>query len=163
MGIERLNEMTVLIRPFKTSRTWENLNMNGFAVASITDSVLPFVHAVLKDRNPDCFPAYMVPCVVVEDPCRWVEIEMTEISLEGDRGRCLFHIVHEESHRHFLGFNRARCALLEALTAATRIEINGKEPFLEEYARAVDLTERTGGEEEKLALCLIGEWTGGIG
>ena len=163
MGMERIDETMVLVRPFRDSRTWANLNERGYAVASITDSILPLVHAVVKDRLPDHFPAYLVPCGVIEDPCGWAELELKRISLEGDRGHCLFEIAYEESRRPFGGFNRSRCAILEALVAATRIHVRGKETFLEEYRRAVELTERTGGEEERLALRLIGELTGGIG
>jgi len=163
MGMERIDETTVLIRPFRDSGTWANLNEKGFAVASITDSILPFVHAVARDNMPGHFPAYMVPCGVIDDPCGWLELELKRISIEGDRGHCLFEVAYEESRRPFTGFNRSRCAILEALVAATRIHVRGKEPFLAEYRRAVELTERTGGEEERLALRLVGELTGGIG
>ncbi|HOI81477.1 MAG TPA: DUF447 family protein [Synergistales bacterium] len=162
MGMERTDAATVLVRPFRSSLTWENLNRNGFAVAGITDSILPFVYAATKDRKLGSFPAFRVPCHVPADPCSWVELELKRISLEGERGECIFRIVHEEYRRPFSGFNRARYAILEALVAATRVDIRGREPFLAEYARAVELTRRTGGEEERLALLLIEKWTGGI-
>ncbi len=162
MGMERTDDTTVLVRPFDSSHTWENLKHNGFAVAGITDSILPFVYAVTKDRKLGSFPAFRVPCHVPSDPCSWLELEIRRISLEGERSACIFKIVHEENRRAFSGFNRARCAILEALVAATRIDIRGKDPFLSEYARAVELTRRTGGDEERLALRLIEEWTGGI-
>jgi hypothetical protein len=162
MGMQRMDATTVLVRPFIASRTWENLNRSGFAVAGITDSILPFVYAVTKARELDSFPASRVPCPVPTDLCGWFELELKRISLEGQRGECLFWIVHEEYGRPFTGFNRARCAILDSLVAATRIDVRGREPFLAEYARAFELTNRTGDEEERLALRLIAEWTGGI-
>jgi len=162
MGMETNDDGKVIIRPFSGSHTWENLASGDFAAANITDSVLSFVLSVVDPTRLITVPALRAPCSVLEDSCGRLELKMVERNLSGQRGLCVFEVLHREAGRPFSGFNRARCALVEALVAATRISVNGPAPFIERYETAADLVERTGGPEENEALRLLHQWTGGI-
>lgn len=162
MGIQTSDDGKVIVRPFRGSRTWDNLASGDFAAANITDSALSFVLSVVDPARLRTAPALRAPCSVLEDFCERLELKMTERNLDGPRGLCVFSVIHRETGRPFSGFNRARCAIVEALVAATRISVNGPAPFEHKYAAAVDLVERTGGPDEEKALLLLGRWTGGI-
>lgn len=75
---------------------------------------------------------------------------------------CRFSVVHEEGLAFFQGHNRARCALIEAAVAATRIHVLGTGPFRSELSRACALVEKTGGEEEREALQILKKWAEGF-
>jgi hypothetical protein len=162
MGIEYVPSGNVILRPFKTSRTWQNLLSTSFAVVNIVESALPFVLCALGNPELPSFPARRVSCPVLRSAAKWIELELVEREEDENRGKCLFKVLHEEGTACFQGHNRARCALIETAIAATRIQVFGMEPFKREFSRACDLVEKTGGEEEEEALLILKKWAEGF-
>ncbi|MGH7429272.1 MAG: DUF447 family spectrin-like domain-containing protein, partial [Candidatus Methylomirabilaceae bacterium] len=68
--------------------------------------------------------------------------------------RASFHcrIVKRGVLREFVGFNRARNAVLEAAILATRIRFLGVEHVLQEFRRFAEIVKKTGGEQEARAM-----------
>jgi hypothetical protein len=65
--------------------------------------------------------------------------------------------VHQGSRREFIGFNRARHAVLEAAIYATRLHVLPR-PFIEsELARLQVIVDKTAGAEEFEAMALLTE------
>ena len=154
MGIE-LGSGSVLLRPFRTARTWSNLKETGEGVVNFTDDVLIFARCALDPWLPPHRPASRVRGAILEDACQWKEFVVTASELSGDRGRFEGRIVAEGRARDSLGFNRARHAVIEATILATRLFLLGRENVLGELDRLRPLVEKTGGEREREAFALL--------
>ena len=154
MGIE-LDGGRVLLRPFRTARTWSNLRDTGEGVVNFTDNVLIFARCALNPYLPPHRPASRVRGVILEDSCHWKEFVVTAGDLSGDRGRFDGRIVAEGRARDSLGFNRARHAVIEATILATRLFLLGRDSVLSEIDRLRPLVEKTGGEQEREAFALL--------
>ncbi|MCZ7625422.1 MAG: DUF447 family protein [Candidatus Methylomirabilis sp.] len=60
--------------------------------------------------------------------------------------------------REFIGFNRAKNAIIEAAILATRVRLLGVAPILQEYRRLSEIVQKTGGEQETLAMAYLQEY-----
>ncbi|HEX9428384.1 MAG TPA: DUF447 domain-containing protein [Candidatus Polarisedimenticolia bacterium] len=160
MGV-RIEGERVLLRPFREARTWKNLEEGTEGVVNITDNVLLFARCAVASFVPPHHPAAKVSGAVLDDVCSWKEFRVVERDLTQERGRFWARIVTEGRSREFLGFNRARHAVLEATIAVTRIHLLGRAPVLEEVARLRPLVDKTGGPEEREAFAFLEEWIAG--
>ena len=61
--------------------------------------------------------------VVLADCCSWRELEVRAIDSTPPRSRIETAVVHRGVRREFIGFNRARHAVLEAAIYATRLHL----------------------------------------
>ncbi len=154
MGVV-LDGERVLLRPFRDSRTCANLQEVGEGVVNFTDNVLLFARCAVSSHVPPHRPAQAVRGFVLEDVCSWKEFRVETVDLSEERGRFLARIVREGRERDFLGFNRARHAVIEASIAATRLHLLGLEKVLDELARLRPLVDKTGGALEREAFDLL--------
>ena len=60
---------------------------------------------------------------VLEAACSWHELEVEAIDATPPRSRIDARIVHRGRGREFIGFNRAKHAVLEAAILATRVHM----------------------------------------
>ena len=68
-----------------------------------------------------------------------------------------FPALHRGFRREFLGFNRARHAVLEAAILATRVHMLPAEQIREEFARLQVIVDKTAGPREFEAMALLTE------
>lgn len=160
MGV-RIEGERVLLRPFREARTWKNLEESGDGVVNFTDNVLIFARCAVGEFLPPHRPAQKVRGAVLEDVCAWKEFRVVERDLTEERGRFWARIVTEGRGRDFMGFNRAKHAVIEATIAATRVHLLGRAPVLEEIARLRPLVDKTGGPEEREAFAFLERAIGG--
>ena len=73
--------------------------------------------------------------VRLADCCSWRELEVRAIDSTPPRSRIDTAVVHRGVRREFIGFNRARHAVLEAAIYATRLHLLPRE-FIDERIRA---------------------------
>ena len=73
------------------------------------------------------------------------------------RSRIETRVVHRGRRREFLGFNRARHAVLEAAILATRTHLIPAEQIREELARLQVIVDKTAGPREHEAMTLLTE------
>ena len=74
------------------------------------------------------------------------------------RSRIETEVVHRGVRREFIGFNRARHAVLEAAIYATRLHLLPR-PFIEsELARLQVIVDKTAGPDEIEAMALLAEY-----
>ena len=67
-------------------------------------------------------------------------------------------VVHRGMRREFLGFNRARHAVLEAAILATRTHLLPADQIRAEFARLQVIVDKTAGPREREAMALLSEY-----
>src|SRR6185312_10128094 len=107
MGVEWGDE-TIVLKPFLETTTFRNLSATGAAVVNLTDGVMLYA------------------------ACSWRELEVLQIDATPPRSRIDTRVVHRGVRREFIGFNRARHAVLEAAILATRTHLLPVEQIREE-------------------------------
>lgn len=156
MGITIEGERTIL-RPFRESRTWRNLQEVGEGVVNVTDDVLLFARCALGSPVPPHRPAAKVRGLVLADVCHWREFVVEERDLSEERARFLGRIVAQGRQRDFAGFNRGKHAVIEATILATRLHLLGREAVASEIDRLRPLVDKTGGPQEREAFALVSD------
>jgi len=118
MGVE-WGEREIVVKPFLETITFRNLRATRAAVVNLTDDVLLFARAAISSPQYPALPAEVVRGVVLEAACSWRELEVRSIDDTPPRSRIVTTVVHHGFRREFIGFNRARNAVLEAAILAT--------------------------------------------
>ena len=150
MGITLEGERVVL-RPFRTAVTWKNLQEVGEGVVNFTDNVMLFARCAVESFLPPHHDAGAVRGRVLDDACSWKEFVVESKELEDERGRFVGRIVSEGRLRDFVGFNRARHAVIEATILTTRLHLLGRDRVMEEISRLRPLVDKTAGAAEREA------------
>ncbi len=154
MGVE-WGTKEIIVKPFRRTRTMRNLRANPAAVIHLTDDILLFAEAALGDPHPDTRRAEVVDGAVIEDACSWREVRVVAIRDNGPRASVRTKVVHSGSGREFLGFNRARAAVLEASILASRLRLLDPLQTLAELDRLQSIVEKTAGPVERAAMDLV--------
>jgi len=157
MGIE-WGEESVVVRPFRTSKTCSNLLSGGYGVANLSDNVLAFVGCALYDETLPSFPAATIQGAVFRETCSWLELKV--ISGGGSENRAEFscRILHRGSQKEFLGFCRAKSAVIEAAILATRLDFYDQGKALDSLNQYMKVIDKTGSEIDKQAFRLVCEY-----
>lgn len=157
MGVE-WGEEVIVIKPFTDTTTCRNLEATGEAVVNLTDDALLFAKAVTGHpdlANPPTIPAVRVTGRVLASACSWREVRVTGSELGGPRARFTTQVVHRGAQREFLGFNRARHAVLEAAILATRTHLLPGAEIQAEFGRLRTIVQKTAGPAEVAAFELL--------
>ncbi|HEV3261107.1 MAG TPA: DUF447 domain-containing protein [Gemmataceae bacterium] len=149
----------LLLRPFRTARTYANLKAHGEGVFHVTDDVLLLARAALGpvEPAPAMFPASRVRGFVLEDACRYYEFQVRSLDDSEDRTRIDVEVVHTGRLRDFFGFNRAKHAVVEAAILATRTDFLPLDDVEAEYRKLAVIVEKTGGDQERRAFAFLQE------
>jgi len=156
MGVE-WEDKIIVIKPYRGTRTLRNLRATGAAVVNLTDDILLFTQAALDDPQPPTRPAAAIDGAVLADACSWREVAVEAIECSGPRARVTTRVVRRGNGREFLGFNRARHAVLEASIIASRARRLPAEEIRAELARLQVLVDKTAGPRERRAMELVRE------
>jgi len=154
MGVE-WGEERIVIKPFVDTTTFRNLVAGRAAVVNLTDDVLLFAQGAIGTAVFPGSPAVRVRGVVLEAACGWREVEVESIDDTPPRSRIVTRVVHRGTRREFLGFNRARHAVLEAAIVATRIHLIPAAEIRAEFARLRIIVDKTAGDREQQAMALL--------
>ena len=157
MGVE-WSENTIVLKPFLDTATYRNVIATGTAVVNLVDDARMFAEAALANRVYQTEAATMVQGVVLIDCCSWRELRTTSVDPTPPRARIEMRVVHTGVRREFIGFNRARNAVLEATIHATRVHL--LEPaFIEsELARLQVIVDKTAGPDEFGAMAFVTQY-----
>jgi hypothetical protein len=128
------------------------------AIVNLTDDVMLFAQGAISSPQYPTVPAVIVRGVVLQAACSWRELEIHSIDDTPPRSRIEARVVHRGTHREFIGFNRARHAVLEAAILATRTHLLPAEQIQEEYARLQVIVDKTAGPREREAMALLTEY-----
>jgi hypothetical protein len=155
MGVEWGDEAIVL-KPFLETTTFRNLRATGAAVVNLTDDVLLIAESAIGSPTFPAVPATVVRGLVLEAACSWRELEVGTIDATPPRSRIEMRVRHRGVRREFIGFNRARHAVLEAAILATRVHLLPAGQIRDELARLQSLIDKTAGPREHEAWTLVG-------
>lgn len=154
MGVE-WGEDTIVIKPFLDTTTFRNLRDTRVAVVNLTDDVMLFARAAIEDVVFPHGPATRVAGVVLDAATSWREVEVVSLDDSPPRSRIVTRVVHRGVRREFLGFNRARHAVLEAAILATRTQLLPADQIRSEFERLQVIVDKTAGPREREALALL--------
>ena len=154
MGVEWGDE-TIVIKPYRSTRTLRNLRATRAAVVNLTDDILLFTHAALGDPQPPTRPTATIDGAVLADACSWREVAVEAIDASGPRARVTTRVVARGTGREFLGFSRASHAVLEASIVASRARWLPSAEIRAELERLQVLVDKTAGPREREAMELV--------
>jgi hypothetical protein len=147
----------LVLRPYQTSTTYQNLKRTGQGVFHVTDDVWLLAQAAVgtPDPLPEMLPAPAVEGFILAGACRWYAFRVRELDDRQERTHIVADVVADGRLRDFLGFNRARHAVVEAAILATRVGILPAGQIVEEMKKVSVLVEKTGGEPERRAFAFL--------
>jgi hypothetical protein len=145
-------EEELVVRPFRQTQTCRNLLATGHGVVNLTDDVLAFVQSALYDAVLPCFPASAVPGVVFRGACSWRELAVVAAAGTAERAEVHCRVVSKGWQRDFLGFCRAKSAVIEAAILSTRLHLHDSKAVLEALDGYEEIVRKTGDEAERVAL-----------
>jgi hypothetical protein len=157
MGVE-WGDDTIVLKPFLDTATYRNVTATGAAVVNLTDDVRVFARAAISNPQYPTVPAVAVRGVVLGDCCSWHELRVRSIDSTPPRSRIDTTSVHHGTNREFVGFNRARHAVLEMAIHATRLHLLPREFIESERALLQIIVDKTAGPNEVEAMMLLTEY-----
>jgi hypothetical protein len=154
MGVE-WGDDEIILKPFIDTTTYRNVAATGRAVVNLTDDVRIFAQAAISSPQPETSPAVTGAGVILADCCSWRELTVASIDSTPPRARITTRVVHRGVSREFIGFNRARHAVLEAAIYATRVHLLPRDLILSELQRLQTIVDKTGAPPEHDAMNLL--------
>jgi hypothetical protein len=147
----------MVLRPFRSTRTYANLTRTRQAVFHVTDDVRLIARAAIGQLHPlpDLLPSEAVSGWVLADCCRWYALQVETIAQTGPRAEIEARVVATERVRDYLGLNRAKHAVVEAAILATRTHLVSADEVDVEMERLASLVEKTGGADEREAFSML--------
>jgi len=147
-----------VLKPFLETTTFRNVTATGVAVVNLVDDVRIFARAAIANPDYPVVPAVAVRGVCLEAACSWRELTVRSMDSTPPRSRIETTIVHRGFRREFIGFNRARHAVLEAAIYATRVHMLDRSFIEAELARLQVIVDKTAGTAEHEAMALLTEY-----
>jgi hypothetical protein len=147
----------LLLRPFQTSRTFQNLSQRPHGVFHVVDDAYLLAQGAIDriDPFPETFPATKIEGDVIASACRWYEFVIESSDTTADRAELTARIVHVGRIRDFFGFNRAKHAIVEAAILATRIHLIPRDELTRSFDGLRSAVSKTGGARETAAFELL--------
>lgn len=150
LGYRQESEKIVLA-PFVPSNTLDNLRGLGAATLSLTDDVRIFAGCLTGRREWPLVRADAIDGWRLADCLAHQELTVVEVIEDDVRPTFLCQIEQFQTHRPFLGFNRAQAAVVEAAILATRLEWLEPEKVLNELIYLSIAIKKTAGPREREA------------
>jgi uncharacterized protein len=144
---------TLILKPFATSTTFQNLRRTGQGVFHVTDDVELLAQSAVgqPDPLPRMIPATAVEGRILADACRWYALRVESLDESLPRTRIVARVVEIGRLRDFFGFNRAKHAVVEAAILATRVGLLPAAEIRADFDRLRVLVAKTGGAQEHRA------------
>lgn len=150
----------LILRPFRSSTTYQNLKRVGQGVFHVTDDVELFARAAVGKLTPqpELRQASSVVGCMLADACRWYAFQVDLLDDEQERTRIDCRVVDRGRLRDFLGFNRAKHAVIEAAILATRLHLIPADEIRSEYRRLGVIVSKTAGPQESRAFAFLEDY-----
>jgi hypothetical protein len=158
MGVGWNDEDAIVLKPFIETATYRNVRATGAAVVNLIDDVRVFARAAISNPSYPTFAAATVNGVVLADCCSWREVRVRSIDETPPRSRIETRVVHRGVRREFIGFNRARHAVIEAAIYATRLHLLPRAFIDAELARLQVIVDKTAGANELEAMAVLSDY-----
>lgn len=159
MGVEWTGgEDPPVLKPFLETTTYRNIITSGVAVVNLIDDVGVFARAAISNPDYPVAAATVVRGAVLENACSWRELEITSVDSTPPRSRMETRVVHRGFRREFIGFNRARHAVLETAIYATRVHMLARDFLEAELKRLQIIVDKTAGPQEQEAMAVLANY-----
>jgi hypothetical protein len=147
----------LILRPFETSQSGANLVARRAGVFQVVDDVLLLAQAAIGrwPAPPEVLPTPQGNGFYLPQACRWFAFRVTAIEPTAPRITLRCQVVERGELQPFLGFCRAKHAVVEAAILATRIGILPTAEIASELARLKIWIEKTAGAQERTAFALL--------
>lgn len=147
------------LRPYATSTTGGNLLARREGVFHVTDDVGMLTRAAVGELAgfPEYRAASRVSGVVLTGSCRAYEFRIVHADASSERRVLGAEVVATHQLRDFIGFHRAKHAVLEAAIHATRFFLLDRATVEADYRRCQTIVDKTGDDDERAAMALL--WT----
>jgi hypothetical protein len=156
MGVEWGAEV-IILKPFLDTATYRNVLATRAAVVNLIDDVRVFARAAIANPQYPTVSAEVVRGAVLVDCCSWRELQVRSLDSTPPRSRIETVVLHNGTRREFIGFNRARHAVLEAAIYATRLHLLPRSFIESELARLQVIVDKTAGAQEFEAMAMLTE------
>lgn len=151
-SIEDESFSQIVLKPFRSSRTFENLQQTGRAVVHVTDDVELIAAAAIGRVDPELLVEQLLGrWYKLVDCCRWFAVEIQSWQEDAQRPQARCRVVHRGVQRPMFGLNRGKHAVVEAAILATRVELLGRGEVQRQMQALLPLVEKTGGAAERRA------------
>lgn len=147
MGVIPQGEM-VVVKPFRDTTTCRNLTSAGYAVVNLTDDIQAYAYSALGEYTGELRRASRVPGYYLAGACAYWELEVLSVAATAERAVIPCRVVRREQLREFVGYNRARNAILEATILATRVHLLPLDEITRELERLAVIVRKCGDAPE---------------
>jgi hypothetical protein len=147
----------LVLRPFPTATTCGNLLRERRGVFHVSDDCELLARAAV-DRwlsPPELAEVPGWPVPRLRDTCRWYAFEVDMVDDRESRIRLECRVAERGAVRDFLGFNRAKHAVLEAAILATRVGLLDAEFLRREFERLRVIVDKTAGPQERRGFAVL--------
>jgi hypothetical protein len=150
----------LVLRPYRTSTTYQNLKRSGSGILHVTDDVELLARAAVNrfEKPPELLELDSAHGVVLAGACRWYAFRVRTLHDRTERTTIECDVVEQGWLRDFFGFNRAKHAVLEAAILATRVGLLPAEHLRAEMKRLAVPVEKTAGPQERRAFAFLEEY-----
>ena len=127
----------LVLKPYRTSTTYQNLKRIGAGVFHVTDDVELIARTAVGavEPLPAVLPAAKIAGRILAGACRYYELTVLSLDESRDRVEIVCDVVAMGRLRDFFGFNRAKHAVLEASILATRVDFLPPDTIRAEFER----------------------------
>lgn len=139
---------TLVIAPFRPSKTLENLQEVPFATANYLDDMRIFAGCLTGRRHWPAVPLANFPAPRLAAALAHAELAVMQIEDHPERPRFVCRIQKIEQHAPFQGLNRAKAAVLEACILVSRLDFLPREKIEREIDYLKIAIDKTAGPEE---------------
>jgi hypothetical protein len=140
-----------VLAPFRPSPTILNLERSPYLAAAAPADIRVIAGCVTGRRDWPTVPCTRIPGRRLADAYGHRELEVVETRDDPVRPRFHCRVVHEEAHRAFTGYNRARAAVLEAAILSTRLHMLAPDKVAAEMRYLHIAVAKTAGAAEREA------------
>lgn len=147
---------TLVLRPFRTSTTCENLLRSREGVLHITDDVELFARAAIGAGMHTKFSKDQP--LVMADVCRWFAFKLESVDESSERVVMIARTTDRGVLREFFGFNRAKHSVIEAAILATRVSLLPESQIIDDFKRLRVLVDKTGAASEQRAFEMLEQY-----
>lgn len=140
-----------VIAPFRPSKTLDNIEANGIAVANYTDDALVFAGCLTGRKDWPLVPVEGCPVPRLDAALAHDVLTVERIEPHDLRPRFVCRVTGSGQHRPFTGMNRARAAIVEAAILVSRLSMLPSEKIEAEVAYLNIAIEKTAGDDERQA------------
>ena len=144
-----IDDKILKLKPFKPSKSLENILRNESGVINYVDDVRIFASCITNREIQINFKKVSkIDCSRIEKAISHTEFIVKDIKDDNQRPTIICEPINEETHKMFYGFNRAKSAIIELCILASRLGIIEDSKIKKEISYLKIAIEKTAGENE---------------